>query len=124
MADADELKEEELKEVAGGSDSNATRTIGNCVFSGHIGQYDAVTGDWVYVTVDGKDLWGEGPIVKSTEEDNSILFIPYTKRIHVFNHFYGSNDYGNFLAQSHESEFGKYAFYGSDVTLYTTMVRK
>ena len=110
MADKQELSEQELLNVAGGL------TIGNIVFSGHVGKYDAVPGTLYYITIDGKNLWGFGTLVKSYEKDN---FLFGTTRTHVFEKvFPGEHGMSAALDDYILPDPYGVAFSGDDVTLY------
>ena len=110
MADKQELSEQELLNVAGGL------TIGNIVFSGHVGKYDAVPGTLYYITIDGKNLWGFGTLIKSYEKDN---FLFGTTRTHVFEKvFPGEHRMSAALDEFILSDPDGVAFSGDDVTLY------
>ena len=105
-----ELSEQELENVAGGL------TIGNIQFSGHVGKYDAVPGTMYYITIDGKNLWCFGTLIKSYEKDN-LLF--GTTRTHVFDKvFPGEVSMSAALDDYILPDPYGVAFSGDDVTLY------
>lgn len=105
-----EMTEQELANVAGG------KTIGNIQFSGHVGKYDAVPGTLYYITIDNRDLWCFGTLVKSYEKDNWLFG---TTRTHVFEKvFPGEHRMSAALDEFILPDPDGVAFSGDDVTLY------
>ena len=114
-----ELKNEELEKATGGSGGEESRKVGGYVFYDHVDMYSPVAGQYYYILVDSKDLYCQGLLKRSTEEEIVVFGIKVmTKRVHIFSYLTDCNDWGTFLNYEHKGEYGEHTFYGSDVTLY------
>lgn len=104
MSEKKEIKDEQLKDVAGGE-----RTVDGYHFYGHVGKYDGVAGNYYYVVDDGNGgLWFSGTLLESYEQNMGC----FTIRTHKFE-----------VAIAHHWRKGTYTcdkieVSGDDVTLY------
>ena len=89
------LKDEELKNVSGGTPDTIR-------FEGHVGMYDGVIGErYFFAEDDGNDCI-HGILLRSYEKQDGILF--RTKRVHIVQEDWGTNQ----ITQ----------IYGDDWTIY------
>lgn len=100
------IDDQKLDKVVGGSGGESTRKIGKYTFTGHVGKYDGIVGNLYFITEDGNDRWWMGVLLKSWEESHAWFF---TKRMHRFSVMLSSGSpYNDYID-----------FEGDRVTLYT-----
>lgn len=97
------LNDTQLETVAGGD-----AVVGGCRFSGPVGMYSAVVGQWYYIVWnDGR--WSYGRLYRTAEEDRWCGAC--TQRVHYF----------DITITNGKEEYSNRWMNGEDVQLYTTM---
>lgn len=109
-AKVQDLDENELKEVTGGSGGEATRKIGGYNFSGHVPAENVVRGRDYYFTIDGEDKWYRGTVLEIKKES---YYIVLTRRLFLIR-LTDVNGYG---------ASGTWQIASNEATAYTNMVR-
>lgn len=95
------LPDNQLEEITGG-----TVTIGNCRFTGHVGQYNGVVGRKYYVVKDDGSQWFYGKLIKTHD-------VMFAIRVHIIECTLKNGAPYNRIEQVG----------GSDYSLYTSMTR-
>lgn len=78
------ITEEDAKKVSGGSEFRNGKT-----FSGWVGQYDGIRGNYYFVIHDREENWFAGWMLDTWEKDAGC----YTQRRHKFKIDFGFRDY-------------------------------
>lgn len=107
LAEQRMIEDAKLEMVSGGGDVR----IGNCIFSGFVGKYNAVPGTHYYVVWnDGSNDWWYGKML-DTYEGNMTFYTLRTHRFHIT------------MINGKPADYPKAKIMGDKVSLYTTMTR-